>query len=82
MKPNVILFIVDQLAAKWFEAARNENICAPPPRDMLTSCYLMEGSVTVGSDSRDWWQYKRDTLQVLMMPIWGRCGEVPILVEI
>ena len=35
MKPNVILFIVDQLAAKWFEAARDENICALPNLDWL-----------------------------------------------
>ena len=34
-KPNVILFIVDQLSAKWLEAARDEKICALPNLDWL-----------------------------------------------
>ena len=32
---NVILFIVDQLSAKWLEAARDEKICALPTLDWL-----------------------------------------------
>ena len=32
-RPNVVLFRVDQLAAKWLEAARDENICALPNLD-------------------------------------------------
>lgn len=32
---NVILFIVDQLSAKWLEAARDEKICALPNLDWL-----------------------------------------------
>ena len=34
-RPNIILFLVDQLAAKWLEAARDENICALPNLDWL-----------------------------------------------
>jgi arylsulfatase A-like enzyme len=34
-KPNAILFMVDQLSAKWLEAARDEEICALPNFDWL-----------------------------------------------
>ena len=34
-KPNVILFMVDQLSARWLEVARNEGICALPNLDWL-----------------------------------------------
>ncbi|MBT3275096.1 MAG: sulfatase-like hydrolase/transferase, partial [Spirochaetales bacterium] len=36
-KPNVILFMVDQLSAKWLEAARNRKICELPNFDWLQS---------------------------------------------
>ncbi len=34
-KPNVILFMVDQLSARWLEVARDEGICALPNLDWL-----------------------------------------------
>ena len=34
-RPNVILFLVDQLSAKWLEAARDKEICTLPNFDWL-----------------------------------------------
>ncbi|MDE2721772.1 MAG: sulfatase-like hydrolase/transferase, partial [Gemmatimonadota bacterium] len=34
-KPNVILFMVDQLSARWLEVARDRGICALPNLDWL-----------------------------------------------
>ncbi len=34
-KPNVILFMVDQLSARWLEVARDKGICALPNLDWL-----------------------------------------------
>ena len=34
-RPDIILFMVDQLSAKWLEAARERNICELPNFDWL-----------------------------------------------
>jgi hypothetical protein len=39
MKPNVILFIVDQLSAKWLEVARDAKICALPKEGWRTGAF-------------------------------------------
>ena len=35
MKPNVILFMVDQMSTKWLEAAGDDGICSLPNLDWL-----------------------------------------------
>lgn len=45
-KLNVILFMVDQLSAKWLEAARDEEICALPNLDWLPATSDLQSRYT------------------------------------